>query len=170
MMAIVVQVFPEFGLSVSKQNTDTLMTRVPMNQQKPPTPRPPRPPPVVIRVASQQYAQPGEFRYLGGLVTEIGDLQSKINCLREAARLCVKKFPHGRLDRMNAPCRLKVRLWKSEEGMEALLYGCMALAPRRDHLRMPTLNPPSTSPTYGLLGTIGYIRGSYRPLSYAHAL
>ena len=43
------------------------------------TSQPPPPPPLTIEAAGQKYAQTTEFRYLGGLVTEHGDLTREIN-------------------------------------------------------------------------------------------
>ena len=37
------------------------------------------PPPLVIEAAGQKYAQTAQFRYLGGLVNEDGELAQEIN-------------------------------------------------------------------------------------------
>ena len=69
-------------------------------------------------------------------------------------------------DRPRAPWRLKVRLLRTE-AMEALLYGCMTWAPRREHYRLLRRTHHRL-----LLRVIGYRRerGTYRQLSYAQAL
>ena len=69
MMTIIVEVFREFGLKVSERKTETLMMRV-KEKQLPLLPSPP----LIIKAAGQRYAQTTEFRYLGGLVNEQGDL------------------------------------------------------------------------------------------------
>ena len=108
-----------------------------------------------------------QFRYLGGLVNEEdGELTQEINHRSRAAWACIRRFSRELFDRPRAPWRLKVRLLRAE-AMEALLYGCMTWASRRDlywllrrtHHRL-------------LLRVMGYRRerGTYRQLSYAQAL
>ena len=138
MMTTIVEVFGESGLTVSEKKTETLLMRVPEKQpKKGGSP----PPPLFIEAAGQKYAQTNQFRYLGGLVNEDGD-------------------------RPRAPWRLKVRLLRAE-AMEALLYGCMTWAPRRDHYRLLRRAHHRL-----LLRVIGYRRerGTYRQLSYAQTL
>ncbi|CAB1111492.1 unnamed protein product [Ectocarpus sp. CCAP 1310/34] len=68
LMAIIVEVFGEFGLMVSGKKTETLLMRA---KDKPTTTsQPPPPPPLTIEAAGQKYAQTTEFRYPGGLVNE----------------------------------------------------------------------------------------------------
>ena len=67
-MAIIVEVFREFGLTVSERKTEALLMRVKEKQPAPP------PPPLTIETARQSYAQTAEFRCLGGLVNEQGNL------------------------------------------------------------------------------------------------
>ena len=120
----------------------------------------------MIKAAGQTYKQTRQFRYLGGLVTEDGELTQEINNRSRAAWACIRRFSRELFDRRTAPWELKVRLLKAE-AMEALLYGCMTWAPHREN--------------YRFLGTvhhrlplrfIGYyrLRGTYRQLSYAQAL
>eukprot|EP00752_Nemacystus_decipiens_P009020 g8051.t1 len=80
MMTIIVEGFREFGLTVSERKTLTLVMRV-KEKQPPPLP----PPPLIIEAAGQRYAQTTEFRYLGGLVNEKGDLTREINHRSKAA-------------------------------------------------------------------------------------
>ena len=160
MMTIVVEVFGEFGLTVSEKKTETLLLRV--KEEQPAT----SPPPLIIEAAGQRYAQTAEFRYLGGLVNEHGDLTREINFRTKAAWACIRKFARELFDRPGAPFPLKIRLLRAE-AMEALLYGCMTWAPRRDHYRLLR-----TTHHRMLLRVIGYRRkpGIYRQPSYAQSL
>ena len=83
-----------------------------------------------------------------------------------AAWACIWRFSRELFDRPRAPWRLKVRLLRAE-AMEALLYGCMTWAPRRDHYRLLRRTHHRL-----LLRVIGYRRerGTYRQLAYAQAL
>ena len=161
MMTTIVEVFGEFGLTVSEKKTETLLMRAPEKQpKKGGSP----PPPLVIEAAGQKYAQTTQFRYLGGLVNEDGELTQEINHRSRAAWACIRRFSRELFDRPRAPWRLKVRLLRAE-AMEALLYGCMTWAPRRDHYRLLRRTHHRL-----LLRVIGYRheRGTYRQLSYAH--
>ena len=163
MMTTIVEVFGEFGLTVSEKKTETLLMRTPEKQpKKGGSP----PPPLVIEAAGQKYAQTTQFRYLGGLVNEDGELTQEINHRSRAAWACIRRFSRELFDRSRAPWRLKVRLLRAEV-MEALLYGCMTWAPRRDHYRLLRRTHHRL-----LLRVIGYRRerGTYRQLSYAQAL
>ena len=121
---------------------------------------------LVIEAAGQKYAQTTQFRYLGGLVNEDGELTQEINHRSRAAWACIRRFSRELFDRPRAPWRLKVRLLRAE-AMEALLYGCMTWAPRREHYRLLRRTHHRL-----LLRVIGYRRerGTYRQLSYAQAL
>ena len=89
-----------------------------------------------------------------------------INRRTKIAWGCFRKFSTELFDRSSAPLRLKARLLKTET-MKALLYGCMAWAPRNAHNRK--LRTTHQKP---LLRVIGYrrIHGTYRKMSYAKAL
>ena len=84
--------------------------------------------PLVIEAAEQKYAHTAQFRYLGGLIDEDGELSQEINRRSRAAWVCIRRFSRELFDRPRAPWRLKVRLLRAE-AMEALLYGCMTWAP-----------------------------------------
>ena len=163
MMTTIVEVFGALGLTVSEKKTKTLLTRTP---EKQPKKGGPPPPPLAIEAAGQKYAQTAQFRYLGGLVNEDGELTQEINHRSRAAWACIRRFSRELSDRPRAPWRLKVRLLRAE-AMEALLYGCMTWAPRRDHYRLLRRTHHRL-----LLRVIGYRRerGTYRQLSYAQAL
>ena len=120
----------------------------------------------VIEAAGEKYAQTAQFGYLGGIVSEDGELTQEINHRSKAAWACIIKFSWELFDRPRAPWRLKVRLLRAE-AMEALLYGCMTWAPRRDHYRLLRRTHHRL-----LLRVIGYRRerGTYRQLSYVQAL
>eukprot|EP00903_Cladosiphon_okamuranus_P011188 g10557.t1 len=107
-----------------------------------------------------------EFRYLGGLVNEKGDLAREINLRSKTAWACIRRDGTELFDRLGAPFRLKARLLQAE-AMEALLYGCMTWSPSRDHYRLL-----QTTHHRLLLRVIGYRgnQGTYRQLSYAQAL
>ena len=158
MMTTIVEVFGAFGLTVSEKKAETLLMRAPEKQPKkwwlPP-------PPLIIEAAGQKYAQTAQFRYLGGIVNEDGELTQEINHRSRAAWACIRRFSRELFDRPRAPWRLKVRLLRTE-AMEALLYGCMTWAPRRDHYRLLRGTHHRL-----LLRIIGYRRerGTYRQLS-----
>ena len=118
MMTIIVEVFREFGLTVSERKTETLLMQV---KGKQPTPQPP----LTIEAVGQRYAQTAEFRYLGGLVNEQGSLTREINHRSKAAWACFKRYATELFDRPGAPFCLKTRLLQAE-AVEALLYSCMA--------------------------------------------
>ena len=107
----IVEVFGAFGLTVSEKKTETLLMRAPEKQPK----KGGSPPPP--------------------LVIEDGELTQEINHRSRAAWACIRRFSQELFDRPRAPWRLKVRLLRAE-AMEALLYGCMTWAPRRDHYRL----------------------------------
>ena len=160
MMTIIVEVLGAFGLTVSEKKTDTLLMRTPEKQPKkggsPPLP-------LVIEAAGQKYAQTAQFRYLGGLVNKDGELAQEINHRSRAEWARIRRFSRELFDRPRAPWRLKVRLLKAK-AMEALLYGCMTWAPRRNHYLLLRRTHHRL-----LQRVIGYRRGrgTYQQLSYA---
>ena len=163
MMTLIVEVFGAFGLTVSEKKTETLLMRAPDKQpKKGGSPLPP----LVIEAARQKYAQTTQFRYLGGLVNEDGELTQEINHRSRVSLACIRRFSRELFDWPRAPWRLKVRLLRAE-AMETLLYGCMTWAPRRDHYRLLMRTHHRL-----FLRVIGYRRerGTYRQLSYAQAL
>ncbi|CAB1096389.1 unnamed protein product [Ectocarpus sp. CCAP 1310/34] len=164
MMTLIVEVFGEFGLTVSEKKTETLLMRA---KDKPTTTsQPAPPPPLTIEAAGQKYAQTTEFRYLGGLVNEHGDLTREINYRSRGAWACLRRYGRELFDRPQAPFRLKIRLLQAE-AMEALLYGCMTWSPLSGHYQ--TLRSIHHRL---LLRVIGYKRkkDTYRQLSYAQTL
>ena len=163
MMTIIVEVFGAFGLTVSEKKTETLLMWAPEKQPK----KEGSPPlPLVIEAAGKKYAHTAQFRYLGGLVNEDGELAQGISHRSRATWACIRRFSRDLFDRPRAPWRLKIRLLIAE-AMEALLYGCMTWVPRHDHYRLLMRTHHRL-----LLRVIGYRRerGTYRRLSYAQAL
>lgn len=84
-MAVIVEVFGELGLAVSEKNTGTLLMRVKGKQ-----PAPTRPP-LIEEAARQRYTQTTEFRYLGGLANEGGELTRQINSTSREAWACITR-------------------------------------------------------------------------------
>eukprot|EP00903_Cladosiphon_okamuranus_P011544 g10868.t1 len=122
---------------IRKFHAETLVMRV-KEKQPPLLP----PPPLIIEAAGQRYAQTTEFRYLGGLVTEQGDLTREINHRSKAAWACFKRYKTELFDRPGAPFGLKACLLKAEAA-EALLYGCVTWFPRCNHYRLLRTTPPA---------------------------
>ena len=74
---------------VSEKKTETILMQAPEKQpKKGGSP----PPPLVIEAAGQKYAQTTQFRYLGGLVNEDGELTQEINHRSRAAWACIRRF------------------------------------------------------------------------------
>ncbi|CAB1114901.1 unnamed protein product [Ectocarpus sp. CCAP 1310/34] len=164
MMTIIVEVFGEFGLTVSEKKTETLLMRA---KDKPTTTsQPPPPPPLTMEAAGQKYAQTTEFRYLGGLVNEHGDLTREIKYRSRGAWAWLRRYGRELFDRPKAPFRLNIRLLQAE-AMGALLYGRMTWSPLSGHYQ--TLRSIHHRL---LLRVIGDERkkDTYRQLSYAQTL
>ena len=151
---------------MSEKKTETLLIREPEKaQQSGETPAPPLPA-LEIATAGQKYHQIHQFVYLGGLITEDADITRDVNRRIKLALGCFRKFATELFYRPSELLRLKARLLNAE-AMEALLYGCMTLAPRNAHYRHLR-----TTHHKLLLRVIGHrrIHGTYRKMSYAKAL
>ena len=86
LMTVVVEVFVEFGLTVSEEKTETLEMKLPIKRAKEGEPQPsPPPPPLVVEAAEHRYSQTTEFRCLGGRINEEGELTREINHRGRAA-------------------------------------------------------------------------------------
>ena len=82
MITTIVEVFGEFGPTVSQKKKETLLMRAPEKQpKKGGSP----PPPLVIEAAGQKIVQTAQFRYLGGHVNEDDELTQEINHRSRAA-------------------------------------------------------------------------------------
>ena len=99
MMTIIVEVFREFGLTMSERKAEILVMRLKKEKQPPLLP----PPPLIIEAAGQRYAQTTEFRYLGGLVIEQGDLTREINHKSKTTWACFKRYKTELFDRPGSP-------------------------------------------------------------------
>ena len=84
----IVEVFGALGLTVSEKKTETLLMRAPEKQPK----KGGSPPPLVIEAAGKKYAQTAQFRNLGGLVNEDGELTQEITHQSRAAWGCIRRF------------------------------------------------------------------------------
>ncbi|CAB1120646.1 unnamed protein product [Ectocarpus sp. CCAP 1310/34] len=103
MMTIIVEVFGEFGLTVSEKKTETLL--MPAKDKPTTTTQPSPPPPLTTEAAGQKNAQTTEWP-------------------RDVA---------GELfDRPKVPFRVKIRLLQAK-AIEVLLYGCMTWSPLCGH-------------------------------------
>ena len=100
MMTPIMEVFGAFVLAVSENKKETLLMRAP---EKQPKKEGSPPPPLVIEAAGQKYAQTAQFRYLGGLVNEDGELTQEINYRSRAAWACIRRFSRELFDRPRAP-------------------------------------------------------------------
>ena len=149
MMTVVVDVFREFGLTVSEK-AETLNMRV--KEKQPP---PLLPPPLIIEAAGQRGTR-RRSSFGTWVASSTNTATSPERSITGATRLgCASEdacMPGRLFDRSEAPFRLKIRLLKAET-IEALLYACMTWSPRRDHYRLlQTIHHPL------LLRGIGYRR------------
>ena len=123
MMAIFVEVFGTFGLTISESKTQTMCM---------PTPRAPATK-IVFNASGQQYRQTTSFTYLGGIVTETLNLSDEIDRRIRAGRMGFKRYKRELYDRPKASLLpLKVRMERPEV-VEALLYGCATWTPLKGH-------------------------------------
>ena len=153
MMTTIVEVFGEFGLTVSEKKTETLLMRAPEKQpKKGGSP----PPPLVIEAAGQKYTQTTHFRYLGGLVNEDGELTQEINHRSRAAWACIRRFSRELFDRPRAPWRLKVRLLSGGDGGSTIRMHDVGPPPRP----LPVTEedtPPTTPASYRVPPRAGHL-------------
>ena len=100
MMTLIMESFGAFGLTVSEKKTEYLLMRAPEKQpKKGGSP----PPPLVIEATGQNCSQTAQFRYLGGLVNEDGELTQEINHRSRAAWACIGRFSRELFDRPGVP-------------------------------------------------------------------
>ena len=114
MMAVIVEVCKSFGLTVSEKKTETMC--MPARGEEPAK--------LEIKAAGQEYAQTGQFVYLGGSVTETPNLAVEINRRCRLAWWCFRRYRRELYDRPSARLKLKVQMLKAEV-VETLLYGCV---------------------------------------------
>ena len=114
MMAVFVEVFGAFGLTISEK-TETMCMPIP---RAPATK-------IVFNATGQQYRQTTSFTYLGGTVTEMPNLSDAIDRRIRAGWMGFKRYKRELYDRPKASLLpLKARMVRSEV-VEVLLYGCV---------------------------------------------
>ena len=120
MMAVFVEVFGTFGLTISESKTETMCMPIP---RAPATK-------IVFNVTGQQYRQTASFTYLGGTVSETPNLSDEIDRRIRAGWMGFKRYKWELYDRPKASLPpLQARMLRSEV-VEALLYGCATWTPR----------------------------------------
>ena len=119
MMAVFVEVFDTFSLTISKSKTETTCM---------PIPRAPAAK-IVFNATGQQYRQTTSFTYLGGTVTETPHLSDEIDRRIRAGWIGFKRYTQELCDRPKASLLpLKARMVRFEL-VGALLYGCATWTP-----------------------------------------
>ena len=114
MMAVFVEVFGTFGLTISESKIKTMCMPIP---RAPATK-------IVFNATGKQYRQTTPFTYLGGTVNETLNLSDEIDWRIRAAWMGCKCYKRELYDRPKASLLpLKARMVRSEV-VEALLYGC----------------------------------------------
>ena len=117
MMAVFVEVFGTFGLTISESKTETMCMPIP---RAPATK-------IVFNATGQQYRQTTSFTYLGGTVSETPNLSDEIDQRIRAGWIGFKRYTRELYDRPKASLLpLKARMVRPEV-VEALLYGCAIL-------------------------------------------
>ena len=123
MMAVFVEVFGKFGLTLSESKTETMCMPIP---RAPATK-------IVFNATGQQYRQTTSFTYLGGTVTETPNLSDDTGRRVRAGWMSFKRYKREPYDRPKASLLpLKARMVRSEV-VEALLYGCATWTPLKGH-------------------------------------
>ena len=123
MMAVFVEVFGAFGLTISESKTETMCMPIP---RAPATK-------IVFNATGQQYHQTTSFTYLGGTVTEMPNLSDEIDRWIHAGWIGFKRYKRELYDLPKGSLLpLKARMVRSEV-VEALLYGCVTWTPLKCH-------------------------------------
>ena len=132
MMAVFVEVFGAFGLTISESKTETMCMPIP---RAPATK-------IVFNATGQQYRQTTSFTYLRGTVSEMPNLSDEIDprILSDeidprirAGWMGFKRYKRELYDLPKASLLpLKARMVRSEV-VEALLYGCVTWTPLKCH-------------------------------------
>ena len=122
MMAVFVEVFGTFGLTISESKLEIMCMPIPRVQATK----------IVFNATGQQYRQTTSFTYLEGTVTETPDLSDEIDRRIRAGRMSFKRYKREMYDRPKASLLpLKAQMVRSEV-VEALLYGC-DMTPLKGH-------------------------------------
>ena len=115
MMAVFVEVFGAFGLTISESKTETMCMPIP---RAPATK-------IVFNATGQQHRQTTSCTYLGGTVTEMPNLSDEIDRRIRSGWMGFKRYKRELYDLPKASLLpLKARMVRSEV-VEALLYGCV---------------------------------------------
>ena len=131
-MAVFVEVFGPFGLTISESKTETKCMPIP---RAPATK-------IVFNATGQQYRQTTSFIYLGGTVSEMPNLSDEIDRRIRAGWMGFKRYKRELYDLPKASLLpLKARMVRSEV-VEALLYGCVTWTPPEMPLRQVPYNTP----------------------------
>ena len=119
MMAIFVEVFGTFSLTISESKAETMcmpIARAPATK-------------IVFNATEQQYRPTSSFTYLGGTVTEAPNLPDEVDRPIRTGWMGFKRYKRELYDRPKASLLpLKARMVRSEI-IEALLYGCATWTP-----------------------------------------
>ena len=101
MMAVFVEVFGAFGLTISESKTETMCMPIPRASATK----------IVFNATGQQYRQTTSFTYLGGTVTETPNLSDEIDRRIRAGWMGFKRYKRELYDRPKAsPLPLKARM------------------------------------------------------------
>ena len=123
MMAIFVEAFGTFGLTISESKSETMCMAIP---RVPATK-------IVFNATGQQYRQTTSFTYLGRTVTETPNLSDEIDRRIRAGWTSFKRYKRELYDRPQATLLpLKARIVRSEV-IETLLYECATWTPLKGH-------------------------------------
>ena len=130
MMAVFVEVFGTFSLTISESKADPMRMPIP---RAPATK-------IVFNATGQQYRQITSFTYLGGTVTEAPNLPDEIDWRIRTGWMGFKRYKRELYNRPKASLLpLKARMVRSEV-VEALLYGCATWTPPEGPLRQAPYN------------------------------
>ena len=123
MMAVFVEGFGTFGLTISESKVETMYMPIPLA----PTAK------IVFNATGQQYRQTTSFTSLGGTVTETPNLSDEIDRRIRAGWMSFKRYKRELYDRPKAILLpLKARMVRSEV-VEAILYRCATWTPLKRH-------------------------------------
>ena len=123
MIAVFVEVFGTFGLTILESKTETMC--MPILRA--------RATKIVFSATRQQYRQTTFFIYLGGTVTETLNLSDEIDRRIHAGWMSFKRYKRELYDRPKASL-LPLKVWMVRYAVvEALLYGCATWTPLKGH-------------------------------------
>ena len=124
MMALFINVFGVFGLTILESKMKTMCMPIP---HAPATQ-------IVFNAMGQQYCQTTSFAYLGGAVTETPKLSAEIDRRIRSGWMSFRRYTPELYDRSKESLlHLKARMVKSDVVVEALPYGCATWTPLDSH-------------------------------------